>query len=147
MTKTIKVQYSMRYTGRRYSEVPKIQMEGKWLEAIGFSVGDRIHVDYDDGKIIIRTSKDKLNILEHIIGGVAICYPVFIHIVLLIVRCLIIHFGYNIGCIQMKMEVAVSYDGTSCIWSKNTIPQKRSRLKPGTFCVGYQHGSNILCIG
>ena len=29
MTKTIKVQYSTRYTDRRYSEVPKIQMEGK----------------------------------------------------------------------------------------------------------------------
>ena len=37
MTKTIKVQYSTRYTERRYSEVLKIQMEGKWLKAIGFS--------------------------------------------------------------------------------------------------------------
>jgi len=61
MAKTIKVQYSTRYTGRRYSEVPKIQMEGKWLEAIGFSVGDKIYVEYDDGKIIIRTSGNKLN--------------------------------------------------------------------------------------
>ena len=57
MTKIIKVQYSTRYTDRRYSEVPKIQMEGKWLEAIGFSIGDKILVDYDDGKIIIRTEK------------------------------------------------------------------------------------------
>lgn len=61
MTKTIKVQYFTRYTGRRYSEVPKIQMEGKWLEAIGFSVGDKILVDYDDGKIIIRTDKETVN--------------------------------------------------------------------------------------
>ncbi|MGE9875807.1 SymE family type I addiction module toxin [Hornefia butyriciproducens] len=53
MTKTIKVQYSTRYAGRRYSEVPKIQMESKWLEYIGFSVGDMIHVDCDEGKIII----------------------------------------------------------------------------------------------
>lgn len=29
MIKTIKVQYSTRYTDRRYTEVPKIQMEGK----------------------------------------------------------------------------------------------------------------------
>ena len=58
MTKTIKVQYSTRYTDRRYSEVPKIQMEGKWLEDIGFSVGDKIHVDYDNGKIIISTDKE-----------------------------------------------------------------------------------------
>lgn len=57
MTKTIKVQYSTRYNDRRYSEVPKIQMEGKWLEAIGFSVGDQIRVNYCDGKIIIQTEK------------------------------------------------------------------------------------------
>ena len=61
MTKTIKVQYSTRYTDRRYSEVPKIQMEGKWLEAIGFSVGDKLLVDYDDGKIVIRTVKETTN--------------------------------------------------------------------------------------
>ena len=33
-------------------------MEGKWLEAIGFSVGDKLLVDYDDGKIVIRTVKE-----------------------------------------------------------------------------------------
>lgn len=59
MTKTIKVQYSTRYSGRKYSEVPKIQMEGKWLETIGFSVRDNILVDYDKGKIILRTKKEK----------------------------------------------------------------------------------------
>ena len=59
MTKTIKDQYSTRYTSRRYSEVPKIQMEGKWLETIGFSVRDNILVDYDKGKIILRTKKEK----------------------------------------------------------------------------------------
>jgi len=31
------------------------------LEAIGFSVGDKILVDYDDGKIIIRTDKETVN--------------------------------------------------------------------------------------
>ena len=61
MTKTTKVQYSTRYTGKRYSEVPKTQMEGKWLEAIGFSVGAKIYVDYNDGKIIIRTDKEIVN--------------------------------------------------------------------------------------
>ena len=61
MTKTIKVQYSTRYTDRMYLEVPKIQMEGKWLEAIGFSVGDKIRVDYDNGKIIISTDKEIVN--------------------------------------------------------------------------------------
>ena len=61
MTKTIKIQYSTRYTHRRYSQVPKIQMEGKWLETIGFSVGDNINVDYDNGKIIIRNDKETAN--------------------------------------------------------------------------------------
>ena len=36
-------------------------MEGKWLEAIGFSVGDKIHVDYDNEKIIIRADKETVN--------------------------------------------------------------------------------------
>ncbi len=62
MTKTIKVQYSTRYTGKKHSEVPKIQMEDKWLEAIGFFVGDKIHVDYDEGKIIIHTEKEAFKI-------------------------------------------------------------------------------------
>ena len=61
MTKTIKVQYSTRYTDRRYSEVPKIQMEGKWLESIGFFVGDKLLVDYEEEKIIIRIDKEKVN--------------------------------------------------------------------------------------
>ena len=61
MTKTIKVQYSTRHTDRRYSEVPKIQIEGNWLEAIGFSVGDKILVDYEKGKIIIHTDKVTAN--------------------------------------------------------------------------------------
>lgn len=59
MSKTIKVQYSTRYTDRRYIEVPKIQMEGKWLEAIGFSVGDRITVVYQNGEIIIQPQNNQ----------------------------------------------------------------------------------------
>lgn len=41
--------------------IPKIQMEGKWLEAEDFSVGDKVHVDYDSGKIVIRTDKETFN--------------------------------------------------------------------------------------
>lgn len=48
-TKKMKVQYSTRakqgrnpYFGGRYIETPKIQMEGKWLEALGFHIGDAI---------------------------------------------------------------------------------------------------------
>ncbi len=49
--KNIKVQYSSRYnTGL----LPKIQMEGRWLEELGFSVGTRLAVEYEEGCIRIR---------------------------------------------------------------------------------------------
>lgn len=58
-TKKIKVLYSSRQTGSRsggsnYSQLPKIQMEGKWLDALGFHIGDALQVDYEDGEIHIR---------------------------------------------------------------------------------------------
>lgn len=51
-TKNIKVQYSSRYQAN--SLLPKIQMEGKWLEALGFSVGTKLVVEYEEGSIRIR---------------------------------------------------------------------------------------------
>ena len=35
--KNIKVAYTNRSNGNSYTQVPKIQMEGKWLEELGFS--------------------------------------------------------------------------------------------------------------
>lgn len=59
-TKKMKVQYSTRarqgrshYSGSSYIETPKIQMEGKWLEALGFHIGDAIQVAYEEGFIHI----------------------------------------------------------------------------------------------
>ena len=37
--KNIKVAYTNRSNGNSYTQVPKIQMEGKWLEELGFSIG------------------------------------------------------------------------------------------------------------
>ena len=63
-TKNIKVLYSSRYsqsggilrTGSGpCCTVPKIQMEGKWLEALGFSIGAPLIVEYEEGSIHIRT--------------------------------------------------------------------------------------------
>jgi formylmethanofuran dehydrogenase subunit D len=58
--KKMKVQYSTRarqskshYFGSDYIETPKIQMEGKWLEALGFQIGDAIQVAYEEGSIHI----------------------------------------------------------------------------------------------
>ena len=59
-TKKMKVQYSTRarqskshYFGSEYIETPKIQMEGKWLEALGFHIGDAIQIAYEEGSIHI----------------------------------------------------------------------------------------------
>lgn len=58
--KKMKVQYSSRarqsknhYFGGGYIETPKIQMEGKWLETLGFHIGDAIQVAYEEGSIHI----------------------------------------------------------------------------------------------
>ena len=56
-TKNIKVQYSSRCSGSgygsRYTYHPKIQMEGKWLEELGFHIGDRLQIEYEEGSIRI----------------------------------------------------------------------------------------------
>ena len=52
--KNIKVAYTSRSSGGSYTQVPKIQMEGRWLEDLGFSIGSTIVVEYDEGSIRIR---------------------------------------------------------------------------------------------
>ena len=63
-TKNIKVVYTYRHCqsgGILHSgtgpctAVPKIQMEGHWLEALGFSIGAPLIVEYEEGFIRIRT--------------------------------------------------------------------------------------------
>lgn len=34
--------------------VPQIRFEGIWLEALGFSVGDKVQLDCEDNKITIK---------------------------------------------------------------------------------------------
>ncbi len=59
-SKSIKVAYSActRKGDRpgvmsRIVMLPKIKMEGKWLEELGFHVGDKLLVEYGDGAIHI----------------------------------------------------------------------------------------------
>ena len=52
--KNIKVAYTSRSSGGSYTQDPKIQMEGRWLEELGFSIGSTIVVEYDEGSIRIR---------------------------------------------------------------------------------------------
>lgn len=53
-SKNIKVAYTTRYPQSGMTTVPKIQMEGRWLEALGFSIGSTIIVEYGEGSIHIR---------------------------------------------------------------------------------------------
>ncbi len=64
-TKQIKVRYANRswgsYREGKHSTSPCISMEGKWLETIGFHIGEQIQVDYEDGMIkIYPLSKDSV---------------------------------------------------------------------------------------
>ena len=54
-TKNIKVVYTSRYSRGSYAPVPKVQMEGRWLEELGFSIGTPLIVEYEEGSIRIRT--------------------------------------------------------------------------------------------
>lgn len=53
-SKKIKISYSTRYQKRGIQTVPKIQIEGKWLEELGFSISSTINVEYENGSIRIR---------------------------------------------------------------------------------------------
>lgn len=61
MEKQIKVQYSSRSTGYPYygrvASTPKIQMEGKWLDALGFHIGAQLSVSSSAGQILIRLAE------------------------------------------------------------------------------------------
>ena len=63
-TKNIKVAYSNRYGNRTSTTYPKIQMEGKWLEELGFSIGTRLVVEYGEGSIRIRPFTEDENARE-----------------------------------------------------------------------------------
>lgn len=56
--KSIKVLYSNAHNDR-----PKISMEGKWLEQLGFHIGDKLLVSYGDRFIFISHAVDKEQIL------------------------------------------------------------------------------------
>jgi len=40
-------------TNQSYQTIPQIRFEGKWLKALGFSVGDKIKVDCEENRITI----------------------------------------------------------------------------------------------
>ena len=53
-SKNIKVGYSTNYPGRGINAVPKIQLEGRWLQELGFSYGSSVIVEIEENAIRIR---------------------------------------------------------------------------------------------
>ena len=62
-TKNIKVLYSTRENSRGYA-YPKIQMEGRWLEELGFQIGTHLVIEYEEGSIRIRPFTAEENAYE-----------------------------------------------------------------------------------
>ena len=71
-SKKMKILYSARSKqtlcawGREsyYAATPKISMEGKWLEALGFHIGDAIEVSYEDNCIRITPAPQPAMVCE-----------------------------------------------------------------------------------
>lgn len=55
-TRSVKI-YGM--SGYKYQATPTIMLKGKWLEELGFEIGDYISVSCEDGKIIITPDAER----------------------------------------------------------------------------------------
>lgn len=44
-------------SGKGYSYISQIILQGKWLETLGFSIGDKVTVDCQLGRIVIEKEK------------------------------------------------------------------------------------------
>lgn len=51
------------FSPTKYSEVPAILLSGKWLEAAGFSIADRIKVSVENGKLVITKAEKEVELL------------------------------------------------------------------------------------
>lgn len=51
-------------SGNKYAYLPQIILQGKWLEAIGFSIGDKVTVDCKPDTIVIEKKKLPQEIIE-----------------------------------------------------------------------------------
>lgn len=51
-------------SGKHYAPIPQIILQGKWLEELGYHVGDKVTVDCQTGKMII-TKEERQAELEN----------------------------------------------------------------------------------
>ena len=45
-------------SGKDYDPISKIILQGKWLEDLGFSIGDKVTVACQQGKLVIERAMD-----------------------------------------------------------------------------------------
>jgi len=50
--------------GSTYTTTPKISMEGKWLESLGFNIGDAIEVYFEENSIRIAPAPQAAMVCE-----------------------------------------------------------------------------------
>ena len=51
-------------SGYRYQTMPTILLKGKWLQELGFQIGDYISVSCEDGKLIITPDAERAAMAE-----------------------------------------------------------------------------------
>ena len=51
-------------SGYKYQQVPTVMLKGKWLEQLGFAIGDFVSVSCENGKIIITPDAEKATMKE-----------------------------------------------------------------------------------
>ena len=46
-------------SGYKYQETPTIMLKGKWLEELGFKIGDYISIACEDGRLVITPDAER----------------------------------------------------------------------------------------
>ena len=49
----------VRQSGYKYESVPTITLKGKWLDLVGFSIGDYVTVSCEDGRLVITLDTER----------------------------------------------------------------------------------------
>ena len=52
-------------SGYKYQETPTIMLKGKWLEALGFKIGDYISIACEDGRLVITPDAERAAVTEY----------------------------------------------------------------------------------
>lgn len=66
-SRTLKVCYKYRSRECDIIRVPVIRLEGKWLDALGFSEGKKVQIDIAAGKLTIHLLPEEITLPEQAI--------------------------------------------------------------------------------